>query len=79
MREIRTYGLKRGRWPVRLARRAGVYSTVEILADAPRLRSNPPLGPAHAPDAAPNPDPRTASLGLDLWGAQRTRFLRRMD
>jgi len=28
MREIRTYGLKRGRWPVRLARRAGVYSTV---------------------------------------------------
>jgi hypothetical protein len=27
MREIRTYGLMRGRWPVRLARRAGVYST----------------------------------------------------
>jgi hypothetical protein len=27
MREIRTYGLTRGRWPVRLARRAGVYST----------------------------------------------------
>jgi hypothetical protein len=28
MREIRTYGLMRGRWPVRLARRAGVYSTM---------------------------------------------------
>ena len=27
MREIRTYGLTRGCWPVRLARRAGVYST----------------------------------------------------
>ena len=27
MREIRTYGLMRGCWPVRLARRAGVYST----------------------------------------------------
>ena len=27
MREIRTSGLTRGRWPVRLARRAGVYST----------------------------------------------------
>jgi hypothetical protein len=31
MREIRTYGLKRGRWPVRLARRAGVYSTQGAL------------------------------------------------
>ena len=29
MREIRTYGLMRGRWPVRFARRAGVYSTVK--------------------------------------------------
>ena len=28
MRETRKYGLMRGRWPVRLARRAGVYSTV---------------------------------------------------
>jgi hypothetical protein len=27
MREIRTYGLTRGCWPVRPARRAGVYST----------------------------------------------------
>jgi hypothetical protein len=27
MREICTYGLMRGRWRVRLARRAGVYST----------------------------------------------------
>jgi hypothetical protein len=27
MREIFTSGLTRGRWPVRLARRAGVYST----------------------------------------------------
>src|SRR5689334_3605745 len=27
MREIRTYGLMRGCWPVRPARRAGVYST----------------------------------------------------
>jgi hypothetical protein len=27
MREIRTYGLMRGCWPVRLARQAGVYST----------------------------------------------------
>jgi hypothetical protein len=27
MREIRTYGLMRGRWSVRLARRTGAYST----------------------------------------------------
>jgi hypothetical protein len=27
MREIRTYGLMRGRWSVRFVRRTGVYST----------------------------------------------------
>src|SRR5688572_20129826 len=34
MREIRTYGLKRGCWPVRFARRAGVYSTTTPSAAA---------------------------------------------
>jgi len=32
MREIRTYGLMRGRWPVRFARQAGVYSTRHTAA-----------------------------------------------
>jgi hypothetical protein len=37
MREIRTYGSKRGRWPVRFARRAGVYSTlVQQVSEAIR-------------------------------------------
>ena len=31
MREIRTYGLMRGRWLVRHARRAGAYSTMNTM------------------------------------------------
>src|SRR5687767_9852193 len=39
MREIRTYGLKRGCWPVRFARRAGVYSTTTPSAAAGAARA----------------------------------------
>ena len=33
MREIRTYGLMRGRWAERFVRQPGVYSTPRPLAD----------------------------------------------
>jgi hypothetical protein len=63
MREIRTYGLKRGRWPVRLARRAGVYSTVEMLADSPRRRVEPAVGSRPASRFGGEPPPRLPALG----------------
>src|SRR5208282_5537273 len=46
MREIRTYGLTRGCWPVRLARRAGVYSTAP---HPPSLPATARLGLVTAP------------------------------
>src|SRR5208282_2361185 len=49
MREIRTYGLTRGCWPVRLARRAGVYST----AADPRFPFAPPRSTAPADSRDP--------------------------
>src|SRR5437867_12993509 len=39
MREIRTYGLTRGCWPVRSARRAGVYSTTTPSAATVAFRA----------------------------------------
>ena len=41
MREIRLYGLTRGRWPVRLARRAGVYSTAPAGTPTPAWTFTP--------------------------------------
>jgi hypothetical protein len=44
MREIRTYGLMRGRWSVRLARRTGAYSTHAAKGSAERKGRPPPQG-----------------------------------
>ena len=44
MREIRTYGLMRGCWPVRLARRAGVYSTEGVSTNGKRHSSAADVG-----------------------------------
>ncbi len=41
MREIRTYGLMRGRWAVRRVRRTGAYSTRAPFLAAPNDVSRP--------------------------------------
>ncbi len=41
MREIRTYGLMRGRWAVRRVRRTGAYSTRATFLAAPNDVSRP--------------------------------------
>ena len=53
MREIRTYGLKRGCWPGRFARRAGVYSTTTPSAATVAARASRGVRPVLARQVRP--------------------------
>ena len=74
--QIRTYGLMRGCWPVRFARRAGVYSTTTPSAATGALRAPRGVRPVLTfrtsstrlalPGVRPDP-PRAAWSRLTLW------------